>query len=109
MDTRAVVTTYYELANAGDWDAMVRNEVRFANAPIQVPSAGYHTLKIWMVDPGITLQKLVLDLVHVRIILVFDTDRDILDLRMHPFRHFILNLIHGNSTLVVQALAGDLR
>jgi Gylcosyl hydrolase family 115 C-terminal domain len=32
------------------------------SAKVQIPSSGYHTLKVWMVDPGITLQKIFMDL-----------------------------------------------
>ena len=49
-------------ANDREWDSNVRDEARIVSTPLQVPSAGYHTLKVWLVDPGITIQKLVLDL-----------------------------------------------
>ena len=49
-------------ANDSEWSNNVKDEARIVAATIDVPSAGYHTLKIWLVDPGITIQKLVLDL-----------------------------------------------
>ena len=45
-----------------DWQKNVEDEARTVSAKVQIPSGGYHTLKIWMVDPGITLQKIVIDL-----------------------------------------------
>jgi hypothetical protein len=38
------------------------DEARTVSAKVQIPSAGYHTLKVWMVDPGITIQKILIDL-----------------------------------------------
>jgi hypothetical protein len=45
-----------------DWQKNVEDEARTVSAKVQIPSGGYHTLKVWMVDPGITLQKIVIDL-----------------------------------------------
>jgi hypothetical protein len=45
-----------------DWQKNVEDEARTVSAKVQIPSAGYHTLKVWMVDPGITLQKILIDL-----------------------------------------------
>lgn len=45
-----------------EWEKNVKDEARTVSAKVQIPSAGYHTLKVWMVDPGITIQKIVLDL-----------------------------------------------
>jgi hypothetical protein len=45
-----------------EWETNVKDEARTVSAKVQIPSAGYHTLKVWMVDPGITLQKIVMDL-----------------------------------------------
>jgi hypothetical protein len=44
------------------WQKNVEDEARTVSAKVQIPSSGYHTLKVWMVDPGITLQKIVIDL-----------------------------------------------
>jgi hypothetical protein len=38
------------------------DEARTVSAKVQIPSAGYHKLKVWMADPGITLQKILIDL-----------------------------------------------
>lgn len=44
-----------------DWEEAVRNNIIYANAKLNVKEPGNHTLKVWMVDPGIVLQKLVLE------------------------------------------------
>jgi hypothetical protein len=53
-------------ANDREWDRNVRDEARIVSAELPVPSPGYHTLKVWLVDPGITIQKLVVDLGGMR-------------------------------------------
>lgn len=45
-----------------EWEKNVMDEARTVSAKIHIPSAGYHTLKLWMVDPGITVQKILIDL-----------------------------------------------
>lgn len=49
-----------------DWEATVKDSVRYVKSSFTLQSAGYHTLKIWMVDPGIVLEKLVVDLGGVK-------------------------------------------
>lgn len=44
-----------------DWEESVRDSVRKVRSTHTIAGAGYHTLKFWMVDPGLVLQKLVLD------------------------------------------------
>jgi hypothetical protein len=39
----------------------VKDNCRVLKSSHQLAEAGYHTLKIWMVDPGVVLQKLVVD------------------------------------------------
>jgi hypothetical protein len=50
---------------AGDsnrtWAETVRNSVRTVAAKLNVDKPGYHTLKFWMVDPAVVLQKIVID------------------------------------------------
>ena len=45
-----------------DWEATVKDAVRSVKANFTLPAPGYHTLRVWMVDPGIVLEKLVVDL-----------------------------------------------
>jgi hypothetical protein len=41
------------------WASAVSDGVRKVTTMLQVPSAGYHTLKFRMIDPGVVLEKLV--------------------------------------------------
>ena len=45
-----------------DWETSVKDNARHVTATLPVDKPGYHTLKVWMVDPGIVLQKVVVDL-----------------------------------------------
>ena len=45
-----------------DWEKTVRDNARQAVTPFAIAAPGYHTLKVWMVDPGVVVQKLVVDL-----------------------------------------------
>jgi hypothetical protein len=49
-----------------EWENSVRNSARTIRSEHTLPDAGYHTLKIWMVDPGVVLEKLVVDLGGVK-------------------------------------------
>jgi len=44
-----------------DWETSVKDSVRKVTSRQIVTESGYHTLKFWMVDPGIVLQKLIVD------------------------------------------------
>jgi len=50
-------------ANNGnrEWEASVRNNARFSTTSHAIAAAGYHTLKIWMVDPAVVVQKILVD------------------------------------------------
>ncbi len=45
-----------------EWEESVRNACRVARSTHTFSGAGYHTLKIWMVDPAVVLEKIVIDL-----------------------------------------------
>jgi hypothetical protein len=42
-----------------DWEESVRNNARTITTSHTISSAGYHTLKVWMVDPAVVVQKIV--------------------------------------------------
>jgi Gylcosyl hydrolase family 115 C-terminal domain len=44
-----------------DWETSVKDSVRKSLSKHTVTVSGYHTLKIWMVDPGMVLQKIVVN------------------------------------------------
>jgi hypothetical protein len=52
--------------SAHDWAQSVEDGVRKVKSTHTVEKAGYHTLKFWMVDAGVVLQKLVVDLGGVK-------------------------------------------
>jgi len=43
-----------------DWAQAVSDGVRKVSIPLAISSPGYHTLKFWMVDPGVVLERIVL-------------------------------------------------
>ena len=45
-----------------DWEESVKNNVRDIRSTHTLRGSGYHVLKFWMVDPGIVLEKIVVDL-----------------------------------------------
>jgi hypothetical protein len=49
-----------------DWETSVKDGVRKVTSTHSLAGTGYHTLKFWMVDPGVVLQKLVVNLGGVK-------------------------------------------
>lgn len=49
-----------------DWEKTVADNARRSRTTHRVSKPGYHTLKIWMVDPGVVLEKIVVDCGGVR-------------------------------------------
>jgi len=45
-----------------EWEESVKNSSRTVKTTHKLDKPGYHTLKVWMVDPALTLQKIVVDL-----------------------------------------------
>jgi hypothetical protein len=58
----AVPAVYTAMDGNNDWATTVKDSVRKVKTSLTVSNAGYHTLKFWMVDPGVVLQKLVVNL-----------------------------------------------
>jgi hypothetical protein len=49
-----------------DWETSVKDSVRKVKSIHSLAGSGYHTLKFWMVDPGVVLHKLVVNLGGVK-------------------------------------------
>ncbi|HEX3748790.1 MAG TPA: glycosyl hydrolase 115 family protein [Bryobacteraceae bacterium] len=49
-----------------DWEETVKDGVRYVKTRFPLAQPGYHTLRVWMVDPGIVLEKFVVDLGGVK-------------------------------------------
>jgi len=49
-----------------DWETSVKDSVRNVKSTRTLSGTGYHILKFWMVDPGVVLQKLVVNLGAVK-------------------------------------------
>jgi len=49
-----------------EWEQTVMDNTRFVKGRILVSEPGYHTLKIWMIDPGMVLEKIVINTGGVR-------------------------------------------
>ncbi|MCX6132921.1 MAG: glycosyl hydrolase 115 family protein [Ignavibacteriales bacterium] len=49
-----------------DWEESVRNNVSILKSTHTITEPGRHLLKYWMVDPGVVLQKLVVETKNVR-------------------------------------------
>jgi len=44
-----------------EWEETVRNSARYVKGKITVTEPGYHTLMVWMIDPGMVLEKIVVN------------------------------------------------
>ena len=49
-----------------DWETSVKDSVRKSESKHTLTVSGNHTLKIWMVDPGVVLQKIVVNTVGLK-------------------------------------------
>ena len=56
-----VIDLQADRSNAA-WERMVADGVNQVSVPLHVPASGLHTLKLWLVDPGVVLQRLIIDL-----------------------------------------------
>jgi hypothetical protein len=57
-----VVPADFDVRNGNrDWEESVKDNCRRVKSTHTINQAGYHTLKVWMVDPAVVLQKLVVN------------------------------------------------
>ncbi|MGZ3881312.1 MAG: glycosyl hydrolase 115 family protein, partial [Flavisolibacter sp.] len=47
--------------NTGVWNSWVANNIIIKSSRHSISQQGKHTIKYWMMDPGVILQKLVVD------------------------------------------------
>jgi hypothetical protein len=63
--TPQIITLVPENFNARngntDWEKSVSDNARFSHSTHIISTPGYHTLKIFMVDPGVVLQKIIVN------------------------------------------------
>ncbi|WP_049631976.1 glycosyl hydrolase 115 family protein [Cellvibrio sp. pealriver] len=59
-ETPQVVSLTADMSNA-TWEETVRTDVRVTRSTHKAITAGAHTLRIYSLDPGVTLQKIVID------------------------------------------------
>lgn len=58
-----LVPAGYQAQNGNrDWEKVVGDNARYGRSGHAIATPGYHTLKIWMVDPAVVVQKLIVDL-----------------------------------------------
>jgi hypothetical protein len=43
------------------WEQAVTNNARWVRMRLEFGKPGYHTLKLWMIDPGVVLQRIIID------------------------------------------------
>jgi Glycosyl hydrolase family 115/Gylcosyl hydrolase family 115 C-terminal domain len=65
-DTVTLVPADYVAGYGKDWEKSVENNVRHSVTSFTLDKPGYHTLKVWMVDPGVVLEKIIVDLGGVK-------------------------------------------
>jgi hypothetical protein len=67
MDSEApqvltIVPKGYNAANGNrEWEQSVRDNARYVTSKHQIAASGYHTFKVWMVDPGVVVERIVID------------------------------------------------
>ena len=59
-DNPRIVMDALEHNTDKDWEQAVSDGVKKVSVPLSIAGPGYHTLAIWMVDPGVVLERIVL-------------------------------------------------
>lgn len=65
-DEAPQIVDYIADSSKKAWERAVSDNARYGLSHHHLSGAGWHTLKIWMVDPGVALEKLVIDLGGVK-------------------------------------------
>jgi hypothetical protein len=57
-----IVPKGYNAANGNrDWEQSVRDNARYVTSKHQIAAPGYHVFKVWMVDPGVVVERILID------------------------------------------------
>jgi hypothetical protein len=57
-----VVPKGYNASNGNrDWEQSVSDNARYVTSKHRIAEPGYHTFKVWMVDPGVVLERILID------------------------------------------------
>ena len=59
-DGPRIVVDTLEHNTQRDWEEAVSDGVKKVSVPLSIATSGYHTLTIWVVDPGVVLERIVL-------------------------------------------------
>ena len=59
MTDRGTVVDALEHNSDKDWAQAVSDGVRRVTVPLTIAAPGYHTLKIWAVDPALVVERVV--------------------------------------------------
>ncbi len=44
-----------------DWSQIVVDQARHLQTTLKIPGTGFHTFKVWMVDPGVVIEKVIVN------------------------------------------------
>ena len=58
----AIPDTFNINLSNSDWSKTVVNQARHCQTTLRIKSSGYHTLKVWMIDPGVIVQKILVNM-----------------------------------------------
>jgi len=57
-----IVPQGYNAANGNrDWEKSVSDNARYVTSKHQIAGPGYHTFQVWMVDPGVVVERILID------------------------------------------------
>jgi hypothetical protein len=62
----AATSSTANVGTANPWSTWVSNNINVQTTTHTISSPGLHVLKFWMVDPGVVLQKIVVETTGVR-------------------------------------------
>jgi Glycosyl hydrolase family 115/Gylcosyl hydrolase family 115 C-terminal domain len=64
-DDQATIVNIHEKQSVSEWEKNVAENINKTTTGLTLDKPGCHTLKIWLLDPGIILQKIVIETGHI--------------------------------------------